>query len=225
MCRCGADDFQNRHLGTQRNAFRTLQGKERLRHQQTQLCAREMRGSNSSENAVIFFAFSAASRSRDSNGLSKPIKTGGILSSLRQLDRHVARTLPTPRSKPGERGRVSVSGIAAGAVSVENPHETFFEGTAVRTLPNHDLGHKIKSGFGFGRYRLVGSAPVGFRDRIVTQTLTQILRMRHRLDTLGVHRLHLLDQFENTVKLALSTESFRFADLDTGEMSDALNLF
>lgn len=33
---------------------------------------------------------------------------------------------------------MSVSGIAAGAVSVENPHETFFEGTAVRTLPNHD---------------------------------------------------------------------------------------
>jgi hypothetical protein len=38
------------------------------------LCAREMRGSSSSEKAVIFLAFSAARRALSSNGLSRPIR-------------------------------------------------------------------------------------------------------------------------------------------------------
>jgi hypothetical protein len=35
----------------------------------------------------------------------------------------------------------------------------------------------------------------------------------------------LLDQLEDTVEVSLSAESLGFADLDTGEMSDTLNLF
>ena len=39
------------------------------------LWAREMRGSSSSEKAVIFLAFKAARRALSSNGLSNPIRT------------------------------------------------------------------------------------------------------------------------------------------------------
>ena len=48
--------------------------------------------------------------------------------------------------------------------------------------------------------------------------------MRHRLDTCRVDSLHLFDQLEDSVEVALRGEGFGFAELDAGEMGDALDL-
>ncbi len=49
--------------------------------------------------------------------------------------------------------------------------------------------------------------------------------MRHRFDTRGIDRLHLLDQLKDTVEMTLRSQGFGFAHLKPCEVGDALNLF
>jgi hypothetical protein len=79
--------------------------------------------------------------------------------------------------------------------------------------------------FRFRRDSLIGGPSIAFADNVFAQTLTQFLSMRHRLNASRINGLHLFDQLENAIQMALRAKRFGFADLDTSEEGDALNLF
>jgi flagellar motor switch/type III secretory pathway protein FliN len=84
---------------------------------------------------------------------------------------------------------------------------------------------EIEAGFDFWRNSLIRRTAIDFHHSILTQTLAEILSVSHRLDAAGIDRLHLLDQLEDTVEMALGTKRLGVADLNTSEMGDTLDLF
>jgi hypothetical protein len=99
------------------------------------------------------------------------------------------------------------------------------ERTATRPCSSLDnFGYEIKPGFRFRRHVLECLVAVRLGDDVFAQALYQVLGVRHRLDTAGVHRLHLLDQGKNPVQLGEHPLRFRYGNLYAGQMGDALDL-
>ena len=65
---------------------------------------------------------------------------------------------------------------------------------------------------------------VGFGDLVFAQALHHVLAVRHRRDAFGIDALHLLDQFENAVQMALSRGGLGIGDFDAGEPGDPFDL-
>lgn len=66
--------------------------------------------------------------------------------------------------------------------------------------------------------------PVGFRHLVLPEPEDHVPGMSHGLHALGIDRLHLFDQAEDAVELVQHLGSFRFCDLDPGQVGDAVDV-
>src|SRR5690606_33075869 len=64
-----------------------------------------------------------------------------------------------------------------------------------------DFRYEIEARLGLRRDLLEGVAAVGLGDKVGAQAGGEFLRVAHRLDAGGVHRLHLFDEAEDAVEL------------------------
>ena len=65
---------------------------------------------------------------------------------------------------------------------------------------------------------------VGFGHHVVAQALIDLLRVGHRRDVAGVHRLHGRDEVENAVELGLRGLRLGIVDFDARQAGDAFDV-
>src|SRR5690606_29700758 len=95
-------------------------------------------------------------------------------------------------------------------------------GNEVESVGHGRLGRAVAEN---GRIGLERCTLVGGGDDIGAQTLGNVLGMRHWRDAGGVDRLHFLDQVEDAGQLGERGLNVILADLDAGEVGNALDIF
>ena len=66
---------------------------------------------------------------------------------------------------------------------------------------------------------------IGLAHGILAQPQAQVLRMGHRLDTLGINRPHLLDESEDALHVPLHADGFRIVGCDACEARNPAHIF